>query len=104
MTDVVGAHRLDSVTQVCGMLPPEESELLSPAELEAMDLTAALWTVLNEIAADGVARYGDLTELAAHVHAIQHAVLAQAAGRAYPARFRLMGGDPLVEQPDGTPR
>jgi hypothetical protein len=33
----------------------------------------------------------DRDELTAHVHALQHAIMAQAAARAFPAEFRLLG-------------
>lgn len=66
--------------------------LLTPDEHRAMDLTAELWGQLCAVAGDASSRRQDLAELATHIHAIQHAVLAQAAARAYPDRYRLMGG------------
>jgi len=33
----------------------------------------------------------DINELIVHVHALQHAVMAQAAARAHPREFRLLG-------------
>ncbi|MEV4271953.1 hypothetical protein [Micromonospora aurantiaca (nom. illeg.)] len=68
---------------------------LTDAEHTAMDLTAQLWNTLSAIAGDGPARSGDLAELATHIHAIQHAIMAQAAARAHPDRYRLMGGHPI---------
>lgn len=76
--------------------------VMTETEHRAMDLTAELWNALCVIAGTGPARPGDLAELCAHIHAIQHAILAQAAARAYPDRYRLMGGDP-VTPPDPSP-
>jgi hypothetical protein len=42
--------------------------------------------------ADGSTREDDLAELRAAIHVVQRAVLAQAAARAYPGEFRLLGG------------
>jgi hypothetical protein len=69
------------------------AELLTDAERRAMDLTTQLWNVLaTEVVGDvSGSRAGDLRELGAHLHAIQQAVLSQAAGRAYPDRYRLLG-------------
>lgn len=78
-----------------GVAPPEVG-LLTSAEHRAMTLTGELFDLLCEIAADGEARQGDLGELAGHIHDIQHTVLSQAAGRAYPGVYRLMGGNPAV--------
>jgi hypothetical protein len=69
------------------------SELLTDAEHRAMALSAELWNVLvRDVVGDtGTSRAADLRELGAHLHAIQQAVLSQAAGRAYPDRYRLLG-------------
>jgi len=74
--------------------------MLTDAEHTAMDLTAQLWNALCAIAGDGPARAGDLAEMATHIHAIQHAIMAQAAARAHPDRYRLMGGDRIEPEPD----
>lgn len=76
------------------------AELLTDAEHHAMDLTVELWnTLARDVVGDtSGSRKADLRELAAHLHAIQQAVLSQAAGRAYPGRYRLLGR-PLVEAP-----
>ncbi|MBM0257363.1 hypothetical protein [Micromonospora sp. 4G55] len=70
--------------------------MLTDTEHQAMDLTAQLWNTLCAIAGDGPARAGDLAELGQHIHAIQHAIMAQAAARAHPDRYRLMGGQPML--------
>lgn len=68
-------------------------ELLTQDEHRAMELTAELWNLLNrQVIASGPSHDGDCAELCGHVHAIQRMVLAQAAARAYPDRYRLLGG------------
>lgn len=67
--------------------------LLSRAEHRAMDLTVELVKLVTaEIVADGPTRVGDLSEFVANIHGIQNMILAQAAARAYPDRYRLLGG------------
>lgn len=67
-------------------------ELLTEAEHEAMVLTVNLWNLLcREVVGQGTSRSGDLRELCDHIHGIQHAVLSQAAARAYPEHYRLLG-------------
>lgn len=67
-------------------------ELLTPAELRAMDLTVELVNVMcQEVIGRGPTRAHDVREFVAQVHVIQQAILSQAAGRAYPDRFRTLG-------------
>lgn len=85
------------------------ADLMTDAEHRAMDLTAQLWNLLaGEVIANGPAGPGDRAELAAAVHVIQRMVLGQAAARAYPDRYRLLGGWPAgqcrCELPDVTGR
>lgn len=62
-------------------------------EREAVQLAGHLYTLIAErVIADGATRDDDLAELRAAVHVIQRMVLAQAAARAYPREFRLLGG------------
>jgi hypothetical protein len=87
-------------------------ELLTTAEHDAIAKTAELWGALCAITSDGPARDGDLKELIFHIHGIQRAVLKQAAARAYPDLYRLLGGDPpqppsgpvIWNHEDGDPR
>jgi hypothetical protein len=68
-------------------------DVLTEAEHEAMRMTADLWNHLcSAVVRGGGTRSGDLAELAAHIHGIQHAVMAQAAARAYPDLYRPLGG------------
>lgn len=66
-------------------------ELLTEDEHAAVALAADLARALTRIPRWGPTRDGDLAELMAAVHTIQNAVLAQAAARAYPDRYRLLG-------------
>jgi hypothetical protein len=67
-------------------------DLLTPDEHEAVRLAGELWNALCRIPAGGPTHDADLRELCAHIHAIQHAVMAQAAARAYPTLYRPLGG------------
>lgn len=70
----------------------ELENLLTPDEHHALALTADLWNLLSRIVGNNRSRHGDLAELAAQIHNVQHAILAQAASRAMPSRYRLLGG------------
>jgi hypothetical protein len=70
----------------------EGDDCFTAAELAALDLAARLAEKLSQVVGDGPTRAHDLNELLVHVHAIQHALMAQAAARLYPERFRLLGG------------
>lgn len=66
--------------------------LLAPAELRAMDITVDLvHVVCQEIIGRGPTRAADINEFVMHIHCVQQTILSQAAGRAYPDRFRLLG-------------
>ena len=68
--------------------------LLTASELAALRLTADLVNLLAlDIVGDGPTQRADIAELVVHIHAIQHMVMAQAAARAYPGEFRLLGMD-----------
>jgi hypothetical protein len=67
---------------------------LTAQEKDAIGLTVELADMLDRIVGDGPTRDADLTELISHVHAIQRSIMAQAAARAYPDKFRLLGGEP----------
>lgn len=71
--------------------------LLTDLELHVVDTLGTLWGDICSIVGDGPTREPDLAEMIHHVHALQHKVMAQAAARAYPDCFRLLGrtvGDP----------
>jgi hypothetical protein len=66
-------------------------DALTPDELDALDLVANLANKIGRIVGEGRTRAHDINELVGHIHAIQNAVMSQAAARAYPGRFRLLG-------------
>lgn len=67
------------------------ADILTDAERAAIQKAGELWGDLCAIVAPGSTRTADLDELIIHIHAIQHAVMAQAAARAYPDELRLLG-------------
>lgn len=74
-----------------------EGLLLTAAEHRAVEEAGKLYTfIARHICGEGPTRSHDLAELAQHVHAIQHLVMAQAAARAYPDTYRLMGESFMV--------
>lgn len=68
------------------------SDSLTPLEIETVGMIGQVWTNLCKIVGDGPSRSGDMRELVAHIHAIQQAIMSQAAARAYPEQFRPLGG------------
>lgn len=72
----------------------DASDLLTAAEHEIVDLAGQLWNKLCKVVGDGNSRESDLGEAVVHIHAIQQFVLSQAAARAYPDRYRPLGGWP----------
>lgn len=72
---------------------PESVELLSAAERRCLDLTVELWnTMVRDVIGGERSATGDRSELAGKIHDIQHMIMSQAAARAYPRIFRLLGG------------
>lgn len=67
---------------------------MTPLEHKAMEQLSELWTTLCQVVDDGPSRDGDLQELIGHVHALQRAVMAQAAARDFPEKYRLLGAQP----------
>jgi hypothetical protein len=67
-------------------------DLLTDDERKAIADTAQLWNLLGTIVGHGPTRVEDLNDLCTHIHAIQRTVMKQAAARAYPDRYRLLGG------------
>lgn len=72
--------------------------LLTELEREAVQRAGELWNILTRVVDDGPTRDADLAELIAHVHAIQHAVMSQAAARAYSGEFRRLGSTLALAQ------
>ncbi len=77
-------------------------ELLTEAEHEAVSMAGRLYAhIVENVIGDGLTRDADIGELAHHIHHIQHAVMAQAAARRYPDRYRPLGGVIVESDPDG---
>jgi hypothetical protein len=64
---------------------------LTEDEHRAMELAAQLVNQVVRIMGFSDSRHGDIQELVWHIHGIQNMILAQAAARAYPDRYRLLG-------------
>ena len=75
------------------------SDALTPDEHHAIDLTAQLVNTLARVVGRGPTRDHDLAELFGKIHDIQHAIMSQAAARAYPDDFRLLGQS--INETDG---
>jgi hypothetical protein len=56
-----------------------------------MAATATLAGLLGQVVGNARSRAGDMAELIPHIHAIQQAILSQAAARVYPGEYRLLG-------------
>lgn len=65
--------------------------MLTGDEQRALHALANVAGLLAVIVGRGPTRRADLAELYGHVHALQQAVMSQAAARAYPEQFRLLG-------------
>lgn len=66
-------------------------ELLTSQEHKVIADAAQLWNDLCDIVGDGDSRDADLQEFYMSIHAIQRGVMKQAAARAYPDKYRLLG-------------
>jgi protein tyrosine phosphatase (PTP) superfamily phosphohydrolase (DUF442 family) len=78
----------------------DPASLLTADEHEAVRQAGLLYTFIAEhVVADGPTRDDDLAELRAVIHVIQRTVLAQAAARAWPGEFRLLGGVVVTGSP-----
>ncbi len=82
------------------MAPTEE--LLTEDEKRALTLTGELVNLISgRIIGDAPSRAGDVNEVVGHIHALQRMLMAQAAARAYPSEYRLLGG--AVKEASGGP-
>jgi hypothetical protein len=74
------------------MLPGRRSvELLTDAERKALKMTGELANLVHREVITGPQAANDWNEFAMRIHAVQHMIMAQAAARAYPDEFRLLG-------------
>lgn len=67
-------------------------ELLAPLEFKVIADLGQVWNDLCQIVDSGPTRDADLAEAVHHIHALQKMIMGQAAARAYPSTFRLLGG------------
>lgn len=67
-------------------------DYLTVDEREALRLSGQLANLCRRIIGDGPTAEHDWSEMAVRIHSVQHMVMAQAAARAYPDEFRLLGG------------
>lgn len=65
--------------------------LLTDNEKEAIKMAGVLWGLLTDIVGNDAPRDSDLNELVKPIHQIQRTIMAQAAARAYPTEYRLLG-------------
>lgn len=89
------AGRLEPVAQASAGLIVRcvaMSELLTADEKKVINDAGQLWNAIAKLVPSGPTRDADLKELVVHVHSIQRAVMANAAARAYPDEFRILGG------------
>lgn len=71
---------------------PTGTAVLTGPEHAVVTYLGKAWTLLvTEVIAPGGGQAGDLAELVGPIHAVQNAVLAQAAARAHPDRYRVLG-------------
>ena len=67
------------------------SDHLTTEEHAVIRQAGDLWGSICKAIPDGPTRDADLAELIPHIHAIQHTFMANAAARAYPDTYRLLG-------------
>ena len=67
------------------------SELLTSVEQEIIQDLGDIWSKICQAVGDGTTRRDDLREIVTHIHALQYLIMSQAAARAYPQTYRLLG-------------
>lgn len=72
----------------------EDTSILTHDEMDAIQMLGDVYGLLTRIVSDGPCRTQDLTEMASKIHDLQHAVMANAAARYYPDKYRIRGGTP----------
>lgn len=71
---------------------PHLTDLLTGDEHHALRLTAELVNLVSQkVIGRGPSRDGDINEFASAMHVVQNMILSQAASRAFPDKYRLMG-------------
>jgi hypothetical protein len=74
----------------------EPPPLLTDDEREIVTDLGRIYVRLSKVVGPGTTRGADLTELGHHIHVLQQAVMAQAAARAFPTEFRLLGEECVI--------
>lgn len=72
--------------------------LLTDEEHKAMELSGQLAGMMRRMIGDGPCANGDWAEVAHDIHHLQERIMAQAAARAFPEKYRIAGG--TLESPD----
>lgn len=72
--------------------------MLTELERDVIRRLGECWNDICQIVGPGASREGDLAEAIFHVHALQRFIGSQAAGRAHPGEFRLLGQVPVVSE------
>lgn len=72
--------------------PGQGSDLLTDDEHAAIHQAGELANLICRIVGDGETAEADRNEAVTAIHHIQRMIAAQAAARAYPDRYRLLGG------------
>lgn len=82
-----------------------DDDLLTDDEHECVRLLGQASALMTRIVAEGPTRAADIAELYGHVHVLQRTIGSQAAARAFPARYRLLGSTlrPEARQPAQEP-
>lgn len=68
------------------------ADLLTHSEESLVTELGVIYGMFCGVVGEGPTRASDLDEVRAHIHALQSRVLQQAAARAYPGKYRLLGG------------
>lgn len=68
-----------------------DSGLLTAREQQLVSLLGDCWSEFIQILGNFTTNPENKREFAAHIHDLQHAIMAQAASRAYPELYRLQG-------------
>lgn len=69
----------------------QDAGLLTPDEHKAIDQAAELNTLIQKIIGSGPNSKSDKQEMELYIHLIQNMIMSQAAARAYPKMYRLLG-------------
>lgn len=73
------------------LLLVDDKQFLTSAEQEVLEITGDLTNKICDIIGNGPQSSYDKNEIISHIHAIQRTIMAQAAARAYPNKYRLLG-------------